>query len=273
MKLSLSYKDKKKDIGFFLKVNFNSCIGYAEYTPHLHLGYPSSDEVINELTQRRHFLIQNAWYDAFVFNRLDVSIPFKNHSLFYKDRLYKFSKILKIKVTGDLNKDREILKSHLPLFQRYRIDFNSKYSNIDEIYSLLSSVPKRMIDYIEDPVPYSEKIYLEINKSYRVLNDHTHSLAKTASYKSDIDFLYRPNLTPTIKIHQESIFSNQFDGVLGSFHSYCHYLLKGNYKQTHGLFNPLTPKLYLSKGELITINKGKVARSYRELGLRSWKVI
>jgi uncharacterized membrane protein YobD (UPF0266 family) len=260
-----------QDSSFLLiKVVFGKKIGFSQYHEIKDLNYPSESEVLEEITQtKRHFLITNAYLDAFEFSNQYIkdNLLFKNHSLFYKDQFYRFSDILKLKLTGDLDQDITLISDYDKQFKKLRLDCNNKYTD-KSFKLLLKNINKEKIEYIEDPFPFNLSLYNKLDVPIAI--DHLYNLSPNPELFCNFKVIYRPTINPNDKRAFESIFSNQFEGILGAWHSFCYLRRMGDINKVQGIYNPFTQQLYSQGKQHIQIKKDVVQKEYRRLRRLTW---
>ena len=264
----------------FLKVHFSDKtkgrVGFSEYHSISHLNYPKVQQVLKDIKRssvqdRNHFLITNAWFDAYEFQEqvTKENISFRNHSLFYKDELFNFSSTLKLKFSGVIKTDLDNFNKYKNKFDKIRIDCNALYDK-DEFSKLFNQLDEEKIEYIEDPFIFHEENFKKIKAS--IVVDHSYSLDSQNNKFNDFPIIFRPTLTPNKVRAYTSVFSNQFEGILGSWHSYCYYLKWADHKKVHGIFNPFHRELYLNQPSgYLKINKKVIETHYVDLSRWNWK--
>jgi hypothetical protein len=255
----------------YIKVDFGLNTGFAEYKYYSSLNYPAIEQVLSDLKHfSNHFLYRNAYMDAFVF-KLDGVLPWlKNHSLYYQSKLYEFSETIKVKLTGDLSNDMNLLKDCYKNYSNVRVDGNYHYA-MKSFKKLLTSLNIHKIEYIEDPIKYNIEQYLELNRTFNIALDHEFNL-KGSLVKGIDHYIVRPTINSNVAhIRDNYIYSNQMGSPLDSWHSFayaCHY---SNLSLAHGLFNPLVEDIYLTKDAYISLDLNKVKKFKDYLSECSWK--
>jgi hypothetical protein len=253
-----------------IKAVFGKEIGFSQYHEIKSLDYPNVSEILSLIKLRkRHFLITNAYLDAFEFSKQYIKgdLSFKNHSLFYQKELYRFSNILKLKLTGSLEQDIKLILKYEKQFGKLRLDCNNKYS--PESFNLLvKSINKDHIEYIEDPFPFDRRLYSQLGLPIAV--DHRYNLDLNREDFKDFRIIFRPTINPNDPRAFESIFSNQFEGLLGAWHSFCYLKKMGDINRIQGIYNPFTPELYIKNKNSISLNKKVIENEYKNLRSLKW---
>ncbi len=252
------------------KVDFGSAIGYSEYHELKKLGYPSFGEIVDIIRSRkRHFILSNAYFDAFEFSTKTIkeNLSFQNHSLFYQNQLHKLSDTLKLKLTGRIEDDIVLVQKYQKEFSKLRLDCNNFYTK-ESFDHFIQNIETNKIEYIEDPFPFDFDLY----QNYKVplAIDHLYNLSKETDDYRGFPIIYRPTINPHDPRAYKSIFSNQFEGLLGSWHSYCYLLKLGDTRRIQGIYNPFVPKLYQISQNKIFIKKEVVTEEYKKLRELKW---
>ena len=181
IKISFAFINNIKTYRF----EFPHGIGHSEYNPYPQLFYPSIEEVDQQLRQssdkdlQAHFLVKNALYDISLFQKIKENEieSFKNHSLCFQKKLYPLGNKIKLKLSGDLLADLKIIDQLKEEFTQLRLDLNYKYDQ-HSITKLFKKLPLEKVEYIEDPCPFSLKLYRTLALQFPIALDHTYNLKK-----------------------------------------------------------------------------------------------
>ncbi len=269
---------KKKSTHFnlensiLLKVDFHGSIGFCYYSPWISLGQKEIEVCLEEIRKRDSFLIALAWKDAFISQKIALSkLPlFKSHS-FFSEKLSSFSpEIIKIKLSGDIRRDVEVVKKFSSEFKNLRLDANYKY-NHQSFLSFWNNISssQNQVEYVEDPVSWSPKNYESLiqlgvpvaldqvfNNSLKTLESCEHYVVK-----------------PTVQVitnnsYEECIFSHNMNGALSDWQTYCELVTSGDFKKTHGVASHskfMSERLFTLEGNYVCVNILAIKKMYEYL--------
>jgi hypothetical protein len=254
-------------------------VGYSEYTPWEQLGQTDREVILQQVrTSKHHWLVQRTWMDVFKWQRLlEDDLPaFKNHSFAMAGKLLKISnEVLKLKLQGSVSEDLAEVRVRAKEYKTLRLDANFKYQlkEFHQFWDLLGP-EQGSVDYIEDPIPFDEKQYHELeNKGVPLAVDQPYNQKKTRQWKRRV---YKPSINLQSGLVPQDTFSCNMGHPLGLWQDYCELYQQGDTSQFHGLYMPQlyndwdTPFRLDSTG-LVSVDKAVVIDQYKRLDQLEWK--
>ncbi len=264
-----------------VKIDFNDHIGFCSYSPWEHLGQRSLSLVRDDLKALKSEMIGIAWKDAFIFQKYKETTGhrLKNHTFYHKELIKFSSDVLKLKLSGKIEQDINLVQEIGETFSRIRLDANYKYS-IDDFLTFWAriSLDHHKVEYIEDPIAWNESDYKKLlNLKVPIALDQIFNNEQVILNAGERLVLKPIIQSVNSQYYKKCIFSHNMNGALSDWQSFCELIRIGDLTKTHGVASTSSfnrKKLFTKTGELVEINTPVIKEIYDHLySLKDWEKV
>lgn len=250
--------------GVLISSDVNGIKVYADYFPHIPLGDQSVDEFLESFKDQRteyQKKVLKLLKDDFRFQDFP-SRKFLNHQLWSGPEPI-LAPVVKYKMQSSRD---QVFHEALKFGVRVRLDANAMYTkaNMHELLDPLSPEWRKLIDYVEDPLSETDWSTFPLRRAQDFINGTPFDI-----------YIYKPNceMFPAFK---ELIFSAYLGSALGSWHTYCEMVEKGNMQIVQGIigqdFYEEVKDFYVGDYQTgFQPDLSIVRQLYKDVSAREWK--